>query len=61
LKNGSVIVGHAVYDGRAISIDGSLRTISMVDGESGIVTYRPRRKRTIPLHAIRVVYWDDED
>ena len=59
-KNGDVIVGLATYDTRAIHIDGSLRVISTIDGESGVVTYRRRRRRTIPLHAIQVVFWDDD-
>lgn len=56
LKNGTTFVGEAVYDGKVVTIDGSLRTIDML----GVVSYRVRRKRTVPLHLIREVLWDDD-
>jgi hypothetical protein len=58
LKNGTVYVGEATYDGRTITIDGRLRVIEMVDGAS-VFTYRPPRRRTIPLHIVREITWDD--
>jgi hypothetical protein len=53
-KDGSVIVGLATYDGRAITVDGSQRRIV-----NGVVEYGAPKRRTIPLHAVRVVLWDD--
>jgi hypothetical protein len=59
LKNGTVYVGHAVYDGRAITIDGSLRVIELV-GDASVYTYRPPKRRTVPLHVVRDIVWDDD-
>ena len=59
LKNGTVYVGHAVYDGQAVTINGSLRVVSMV-GDTSVFTYRPPRRRTVPLHLIREIVWDDD-
>lgn len=55
LKDGNSYVGHATYDGRAVTIDGSLRVIV-----NGVVEYRPRPRRTVPLHLVREVLWDED-
>jgi hypothetical protein len=55
LKNGYSYVGWTVYDGRAVTIDGSLRMIV-----NGVVEYRPRPRRTVPLHLVREVLWDED-
>jgi hypothetical protein len=60
LKTGQTYVGHAIYDGRSVTIDGSLRVVRMVDGDSGVFTYRPRKRRTVPMHLVREVIWDDD-
>jgi hypothetical protein len=59
LKNGHTFVGEAVYDGRVVTIDGSLRVSELV-GDTRIFSYRPRRKRTVPLHIVREIVWDDD-
>jgi hypothetical protein len=53
LKNGNSYVGLATYDGRAITINGSLRVIV-----NGVVEHRPRPRRTVPLHLVREIVWD---
>jgi len=55
LKAGHTYVGYAVYDGRSVTIDGCLRVIV-----NGVVEYRPRPRRTVPLHLVRDVLWDDD-
>jgi len=55
LKNGNTYVGWTVYDGRAVTVDGRLRVIV-----NGVVEYRPRPRRTVPLHLIREVLWDEQ-
>lgn len=60
LKNGTVYVGLAEYDGNAVTIDGSLRVPELVGGAS-VFTYRPAKRRTIPLHLVRDIVWDDDD
>ncbi len=59
LRNGTVFVGHAVYDGRAVTIDGSLRVSERLDGVD-VFSYRPPKRRTVPLHIIRTITWDDD-
>ena len=56
LRDGNTYVGKAIYEGRCVSIDGSLRVIEM----DGVVSYRRRRKRTINLALVREILWDDE-
>ena len=61
LKNGTVYVGEAtLVDGRTITIDGSLRVASLV-GDTTIFSYRPRRRRTIPISLVREVVWDSDE
>jgi hypothetical protein len=55
LRDGRTIVGTAVYDGRAVTGSMSLRVIV-----NGVVEYRPPRLRTLALHTIREIWWDDE-
>jgi hypothetical protein len=54
-KAGNTYVGWAVYDGRSVTVDGSLRVIV-----NGVVEYRPPKRRLIPLHALRELWWDDD-
>jgi hypothetical protein len=55
LRTGRVYVGRASYDGRAVTGSMSLRVIV-----NGVVEYRPPRRRTIPLHTIRDIFWDEQ-
>ena len=48
--------GPAIYDTRAITIDGSLRVTSLIEGEE-VYTLRPPRRRTLPLHIVREIVW----
>ncbi len=58
LRNGTVYRGEAVYDGRTVTIDGRLRVASIIDGEQ-VYTYRPPRRRTLPIHLLREIVWID--
>jgi hypothetical protein len=55
LRDGKTYVGRASYDGLAVTGSMSLRVIV-----NGVVEYRPPRLRTVALHAIREIWWDDE-
>lgn len=55
LKTGETYVGRASYDGRAVTGSMSLRVIV-----NGVVEYRPPKRRLIPLHAVRELWWDDD-
>jgi len=59
LKDGSVYVGHVSCDRRLVTVAGRLRVITMVDGES-VATYRPARRRTIPLQMVGEIVWGVE-
>ncbi|HYB23059.1 MAG TPA: hypothetical protein VED41_04630 [Solirubrobacteraceae bacterium] len=58
LRNGSTYIGHALYDGHAVTIDGRLRVVSLVGGQA-TATYRARRCRTVPLRRVREIIWTD--
>ena len=60
LRNGSVYVGHVVYDGRVVTIDGSLRVTEQIGGAS-LFTYRPPRRRTMPYSRVEEIVWDDDE
>lgn len=55
-KAGNTYVGHCAYDGRAVTIDGSLRVIET----DSVVSYRKRRTRTIAFTAVKEILWDDD-
>jgi hypothetical protein len=52
LRDGSVYVGWVSYTERAITIEGRLRVTS-----SAGVTYRPLRRRTVPMYRVHEVLW----
>ena len=52
LRDGRVYEGHAVYDGHTVAIDGRLRTESLTG-----VTFRKRRKLTVPLYRVHEIRW----
>jgi hypothetical protein len=54
-KDGSTYVGHVVYDGRAFTGEMSLRVVI-----GGVFTYRAVKRRTLPLHVVREVFWDED-
>jgi hypothetical protein len=54
-KDGLTYVGRVSYDGRAVSGSMSLRVIV-----NGVVEYRPPRIRTLPVHGLRKIVWDDD-
>lgn len=55
LKNGTVYVGRAAYDGRAVAGLLALRVVV-----NGVVEHRRPIRRTVPLHVIREVVWDED-
>jgi hypothetical protein len=55
LKNGTTYIGRVRYDGRAVTGSMSFRIIV-----NGIVEHRPPKRRTLPLHIIRDIIWDDD-
>lgn len=55
LKDGNSYVGWGSYDGRAITLDGSLRVIV-----NGVVEYRAAKRWTWPLQLVHHVVWDDD-
>jgi hypothetical protein len=59
LRDGSTLAGWASYDGKVITLEGHLRVVSMVDGES-VATYRPLGRRTMPLRAIDHIVWETD-
>jgi len=59
LKTGAVYRGYARYDGRTVTFGGQLRVVSLVAGEQ-VVTYRPARRRTLPIYRVAEIIWDAE-
>ena len=59
LRDGSTYLGHARCDARFVTISGRLRILTSVDGEPAY-SYRPLRRRTVPLHLVREIVWQTE-
>lgn len=55
LRNGNSYVGWTVYDGRSVTVKGSLRVIV-----NGVVEHRPRPRRTWQWRLVDQIIWDEQ-